>query len=68
MKYVDEYRDESAVRRVLDDIRLTVTRPWTIMEFAAGRRTIWCALALTNCCPKKSNWCMARLPRVRHAA
>jgi len=37
MKYVDEYRDEAAVRRVLDDIRLNVTRPWTIMEVCGGQ-------------------------------
>jgi len=37
MKYVDEYRDESAVKRVLDDIRLNVTRPWTIMEICGGQ-------------------------------
>jgi hydrogenase expression/formation protein HypD len=37
MKYVDEYRDEAAVRRVLDDIRLSVTRPWTIMEVCGGQ-------------------------------
>jgi hydrogenase expression/formation protein HypD len=37
MKYIDEYRDETAVKRVLDDIRLTVTRPWTIMEVCGGQ-------------------------------
>src|SRR5512139_4128152 len=37
MKYVDEYRDEAAVKRVLDDIRLNVTRPWTIMEVCGGQ-------------------------------
>jgi hydrogenase expression/formation protein HypD len=37
MKYVDEYRDEAAVRRVLDDIRLNITRPWTIMEVCGGQ-------------------------------
>jgi len=37
MKYVDEYRDESAVKRVLDDIRLNVTQPWTIMEVCGGQ-------------------------------
>jgi hydrogenase expression/formation protein HypD len=37
MKYVDEYRDETAVKRVLDDIRLNVTRSWTIMEICGGQ-------------------------------
>jgi len=37
MKYLDEYRDEAAVKRVLDDIRRNVTRPWTIMEICGGQ-------------------------------
>src|SRR5512137_819328 len=37
MKYVDEYRDEAPVKRVLDDIRLNVTRQWTIMEVCGGQ-------------------------------
>ncbi len=37
MKYVDEYRDESAVRRVLDDIRLSIKGSWTIMEICGGQ-------------------------------
>ncbi len=37
MKYVDEYRDEAAVKRVLDEIRMTATKPWTIMEICGGQ-------------------------------
>lgn len=37
MKYVDEYRNESAVRRVLDDIRLSAKGSWTIMEVCGGQ-------------------------------
>jgi hydrogenase expression/formation protein HypD len=37
MKYVDEYRDPSPIRRVVDDIRLNVTGPWTIMEICGGQ-------------------------------
>jgi len=37
MKYVAEYRDAARVRRVLDEIRDTVTRPWTLMEICGGQ-------------------------------
>jgi hydrogenase expression/formation protein HypD len=37
MKYVDEYRDPSLARVLLDRVRRTVTRPWTIMEVCGGQ-------------------------------
>ncbi len=37
MKYVTEYRDAALVRGVMDEIRRTVTRPWTIMEICGGQ-------------------------------
>ncbi|HEY5984090.1 MAG TPA: hydrogenase formation protein HypD [Anaerolineales bacterium] len=37
MKYVSEYRHAGLVGRVLDEIRRTVTRPWTIMEICGGQ-------------------------------
>ncbi len=37
MKYVDEFRQGSLVRGVLEEIRHTVTRPWTIMEICGGQ-------------------------------
>jgi hydrogenase expression/formation protein HypD len=37
MKYVDEYRDASAVERLLDDVRRRATRRWTIMEVCGGQ-------------------------------
>jgi hydrogenase expression/formation protein HypD len=37
MKYLDEFRDEKAVRAVLDEIQRTTTRPWTIMEICGGQ-------------------------------
>jgi hydrogenase expression/formation protein HypD len=37
MKYIDEYRDPQEVRRLLDEIQKTVTRPWTIMEICGGQ-------------------------------
>lgn len=37
MKYLDEYRDSSIVRRLLEQIRATVTRPWVLMEICGGQ-------------------------------
>jgi hydrogenase expression/formation protein HypD len=37
MKYVDEYRDGAAARRLADAIHRTVTRPWVIMEVCGGQ-------------------------------
>ncbi|MFO0968225.1 MAG: hydrogenase formation protein HypD [Gemmataceae bacterium] len=37
MKYVDEYRDGEAARRLAEAIRRVVTRPWTIMEVCGGQ-------------------------------
>ena len=37
MKYLDEYRDEAAVRAVLDEIHKVTTRPWVVMEVCGGQ-------------------------------
>ena len=37
MKYVDEYRDGDAARRLADAIARTVTRPWCLMEVCGGQ-------------------------------
>jgi len=37
MKYVEEYRDAALVKGVIEEIRRTVTRPWTIMEICGGQ-------------------------------
>ncbi len=37
MKYVTEYRDSALVKGVIDEIRRTVTRPWTLMEICGGQ-------------------------------
>ena len=37
MKYLDEYRDAEAARKLADAIARTVTRPWTIMEVCGGQ-------------------------------
>jgi hydrogenase expression/formation protein HypD len=37
MKYVEEYRDAPLVKGVLEEIRRTVTREWTLMEICGGQ-------------------------------
>ncbi|MBI2933464.1 MAG: hydrogenase formation protein HypD [Planctomycetes bacterium] len=37
MKYLDEYRDAEAARRLADRIARAGTRPWTIMEVCGGQ-------------------------------
>jgi hydrogenase expression/formation protein HypD len=37
MKYVDEYREATAVHAVLDQIKATVSRPWVLMEICGGQ-------------------------------
>ncbi len=37
MKYLDEYRDPKATAALLEEIRRTVTKPWTIMEICGGQ-------------------------------
>lgn len=37
MKHVSEYRDAELVKGVIEEIRRTVTRPWTLMEICGGQ-------------------------------
>ncbi|MEU1269272.1 hydrogenase formation protein HypD [Streptomyces sp. NPDC005799] len=37
MKYIDEFNDPDLARRLVDDIRATVTRPWALMEVCGGQ-------------------------------
>ena len=37
MKYIDEYRDAEAAKKIAAQVRSVVTRPWTIMEICGGQ-------------------------------
>jgi hydrogenase expression/formation protein HypD len=37
VKYIDEYRDRESVQRLLEALRSTVTRRWTLMEICGGQ-------------------------------
>jgi hydrogenase expression/formation protein HypD len=37
MKYVDEYRDGEAARKLAAAVARTITRPWTLMEVCGGQ-------------------------------
>ncbi len=37
MKYVEEFRDERAVKTLANELRRTITRPWVVMEVCGGQ-------------------------------
>jgi hydrogenase expression/formation protein HypD len=37
MKYLDEYRDERVARKIVDEIKRIITRPWVLMEVCGGQ-------------------------------
>ncbi len=37
MKYISEYRDPELAKKYLDEIKRSVTRPWSIMEVCGGQ-------------------------------
>lgn len=37
MKYVDEYRDDRVARKLVEEIKRTITRPWVLMEVCGGQ-------------------------------
>jgi len=37
MKYLEEYRDPALTRKLLADISVLITRPWTLMEVCGGQ-------------------------------
>lgn len=51
MKHLEERRDPSAVRAVLDRIARVVTRPWTIMEVCGGQTHTIAKYALDELVP-----------------
>jgi hydrogenase expression/formation protein HypD len=52
MKYVDEYRDPQAAQRLLDQIRRSVTRPWTLMEVCGGQTHTLVRSGITRLVPE----------------
>src|SRR3954470_1592015 len=53
MKYLDEYRDAEAARKLTAAIARTVTRPWTIMEVCGGQTHTIVKYGLDRILPKK---------------
>jgi len=51
MKYVDEYRDGVAARRLAEAIRDATTRPWHIMEICGGQTHAILRFALDDLLP-----------------
>ena len=53
MKYLSEYRDPELVGKDLDEIKETVTRPWTIMEVCGGQTHSLVKNGLLNLLPRE---------------
>lgn len=52
MKYTNEYRDPQRVKRLLDEIANTITRPWVLMEICGGQTHAFLHHGLDDMLPK----------------
>ncbi len=55
MKYLTEYRDPEVAERYLQQIKKTVTRPWTIMEVCGGQTHSLVKNGILNMLPEEIN-------------
>jgi hydrogenase expression/formation protein HypD len=53
MKYLDEYRDPNAARRLAAEIARVTTRPWNIMEICGGQTHAIVRFALDQILPEQ---------------
>lgn len=53
MRYIDEYRDASTVKKFKDAIEETVTRPWTLMEVCGGQTHAIVKFGIDELLPKE---------------
>ncbi len=53
MKYLSEYRNPELVKKYLDQIKETVTRPWKIMEVCGGQTHSLVKNGILNLLPKE---------------
>lgn len=53
MKYLSEYRDPKLAKKVLQEIKNTVTKPWKIMEICGGQTHSLVKNGILNVLPKK---------------
>lgn len=55
MKFLTEYRNPEIAQRYLEEIKKTVTRPWTIMEVCGGQTHSLVKNGILNMLPKEIN-------------
>ena len=65
MKYIDEYRDEALAKKIVDEIRRTLTKPWVLMEVCGGQTHTLVKYGIDRLCRPRSSSCTA--PAVRCA-
>lgn len=55
MKFLTEYRNPEMAKRYLDEIKQTITRPWTIMEVCGGQTHSLVKNGILNMLPDEIN-------------
>ena len=55
MKFLTEYRDPELAQRYLEEIKKTVTRPWTIMEVCGGQTHSLVKNGILNMLPRSDS-------------
>ena len=69
MKFLDEYRDAGAARRLAAAIRASRTRPWTLMEVCGGQTHAIVRFGIDELLPPEIDArARPRLPGLRDAA
>jgi hydrogenase expression/formation protein HypD len=56
VRFLDEYRDERIAMALLDDIRRTATKPWTVMEVCGGQTHTLVRQGIDELLEGWSNW------------
>ena len=68
MRYLDEYRDGDAARKLLDAIAAAVTRPWTVMEVCGSQTHSFLKYGIDQMLPPRGHaHPRAGLSGLRHA-
>jgi hydrogenase expression/formation protein HypD len=69
MKYLDEYRDPALAHKLLQTLRRTITRPWTVMEVCGGQTHTLVKSGILDLLPQQVRLVHGPgLSRLRHAA
>ena len=68
MKYLDEYRDGTIARKIVDEIHRIQTKPWVIMEVCGGQTHSIVNMESTTAAGRRGAGAWAGLSGLRYAA